>query len=156
MKKPFLIAVMSILIGLLYVTSMAVRKQTDPTPEPPPTPPPTTSTGAQSSVPPMKPDGTRPDMNMEHHEATQALEEKKHRAEMMAQQKAHPIKSSTQMDLTSDWDRHRKPGPEGVDLAISAHDKVKAEEQKMLKEKQGIKPSMPENKAEQKMATPVK
>lgn len=150
MKKPFLIGVMAILCGLLYVTSLALRQQTDPPAPPKPTAPPTASGGVPEPQPNRKPiaDSGSTDSRV------RAEHEKAYRQKMMANTKDHPIKQSTQMDLTPDWDRHRTDGEKGIEKVISEREKLKAAEDLAAIETAKAKALMPAKKPEEKTAFP--
>jgi hypothetical protein len=108
MSKPFMFGVLVILCGLLYATSFALRKQTEPPP------PPQAPTAAQT---PAEQEKTKVMMK-----AKMAQEDKQHKAmeDRMKQQaeelKLHPMHhpEPNKMNLEGDWFKKRPDGAVGI------------------------------------------
>ena len=127
MKKSFLVAVLGVLCLLLYVTSLAVRKQTDPE----------LPAGVHKDAPPQSSGGSEPGMKpvpklgnsdnpptpMISKVKTQAEAEKLYRSKMM---KNKPKPNPDQMQLGPNWFNDRKDGEAGAQEEIEKRKAAKA------------------------------
>jgi hypothetical protein len=110
MSKPFMIGILVILCGLLYATSFALKKTT----EPPKSPIESMSEADKAKVA----------AEMKEHNKEQMRNELKHRAMMEAEMKKRAkaegkkpiLPSAPEVELTSNWFKRRKDGAEGIKI----------------------------------------
>ena len=112
MSKPFMFGVLVILCGLLYATSFALRKQTDPPP------PPQTSAAAKTPAEQEK--------MKEMMKAKAVQEDKQHQAmetrmkQEVVEAAKHPMHhpEPNKMNLEADWFKKRPDGAVGITKEI--------------------------------------